>query len=36
MKQLGIIDSAFINLEHPLTPQHIGGLGIYDLSLIHI
>ncbi len=32
MKQLGIIDSAFVNLEHPLTPQHIGGLGIYDQS----
>lgn len=32
MKQLGILDSAFINLEHPNTPQHIGGLGIYDQS----
>ncbi|WP_372758920.1 wax ester/triacylglycerol synthase family O-acyltransferase [Litorivivens sp.] len=32
MKQLGIIDSAFVNLEHPHTPQHIGGLGIYDQS----
>ncbi len=32
MKQLGIIDSAFVNLEHPNTPQHIGGLGIYDPS----
>lgn len=32
MKQLGIIDSAFVNLEHPNTPQHIGGLGIYDQS----
>jgi len=32
MKQLGMIDSAFINLEHPNTPQHIGGFGIYDPS----
>ena len=32
MKQLGIIDSAFINLEQPNTPQHVGGLGIYDPS----
>ncbi len=32
MKQLGIIDSAFINLEQSNTPQHIGGLGIYDPS----
>ena len=32
MKQLGIIDSAFVNLEHPHTPQHIGGLGIYAQS----
>lgn len=32
MKQLGVLDSAFINLEHPNTPQHIGGLGIYDPS----
>ena len=32
MKQLGILDSAFINLERPNTPQHIGGLGIYDPS----
>jgi diacylglycerol O-acyltransferase len=32
MKQLGILDSAFINLEHPNTPQNIGGLGIYDQS----
>lgn len=30
MKQLGVFDSAFINLEHPNTPQHVGGLGIYD------
>lgn len=30
MKQLGIIDSSFINLENPATPQHIGGLGLYD------
>ena len=32
MKQLGILDSAFINLEQPNTPQHVGGLGIYDPS----
>ena len=32
MKQLGILDSAFINLEHPTVPQHIGGVGIYDPS----
>ncbi|NRA41636.1 MAG: wax ester/triacylglycerol synthase family O-acyltransferase [Pseudomonadales bacterium] len=32
MKQLGITDSAFINLEHPYTPQHIGSFGIYDQS----
>lgn len=32
MKQLGILDSAFVNLEQTNTPQHIGGLGIYDPS----
>lgn len=32
MKQLGVLDSAFLNLEQPNTPQHIGGLGIYDPS----
>lgn len=32
MKQLGILDSAFVNFEHRNTPQHIGGLGIYDPS----
>ena len=32
MKQLSVLDSAFINLEHPNTPQHIGGLWIYDPS----
>lgn len=32
MKQLGILDSAFINLEQKNTPQHIGGFGIYDPS----
>jgi WS/DGAT/MGAT family acyltransferase len=32
MKQLGIVDSAFVNLEHPTVPQHVGGLGIYDPS----
>ena len=29
MKQLGILDAAFINLEQTNTPQHVGGLGIY-------
>lgn len=32
MKQLGVLDAAFINLETVNTPQHIGGLGIYDPS----
>ena len=32
MKQLGQLDSAFINLENSTTPQHIGGVGIYDPS----
>ncbi len=32
MKQLGILDAAFINLETANTPQHVGGLGIYDPS----
>lgn len=32
MKQLGILDSAFINLEQTNTPQHVGGMGIYDQS----
>ena len=32
MKQLSILDSAFINLEVGNTPQHVGGLGIYDPS----
>ncbi|MEM1111166.1 MAG: wax ester/triacylglycerol synthase family O-acyltransferase [Pseudomonadota bacterium] len=32
MKQLGILDAAFVNLEQNNTPQHIGGLGIYDPS----
>jgi len=32
MKQLGILDSAFVNLEQTNTPQHIGGIGIYDPS----
>ena len=26
------LDAAFINLEQPNTPQHVGGLGIYDPS----
>ncbi|MBT8139966.1 MAG: wax ester/triacylglycerol synthase family O-acyltransferase [Gammaproteobacteria bacterium] len=30
MKQLGTLDSAFVNLENAATPQHVGGLGIYD------
>lgn len=32
MKQLGPLDSAFINLENANTPQHIGALAIYDPS----
>lgn len=32
MKQLGILDAAFINLEQSNTPQHVGGVGIYDPS----
>ncbi len=32
MKQVGILDSAFINLEQPNTPQHIATMGIYDPS----
>src|SRR5690554_3292223 len=32
MKQLGILDSAFINMEHKSVPQHIGSIGIYDQS----
>jgi len=32
MKQLGILDAAFLNLEQTNTPQHVGGLGIYDPS----
>lgn len=32
MRQLGVIDSAFINLENPTVPQQIGGVGIYDPS----
>ncbi len=32
MKQLGILDTAFVNLEQGNTPQHIGGLGLYDPS----
>lgn len=32
MKQLGTLDAAFINLEQANTPQHVGGLGIYDPS----
>lgn len=32
MKQLGILDSAFINMEHKNVPQHIGSIGIYDQS----
>ena len=32
MKQLGVLDSAFVNLEQNNTPQHVGGLGIYDPS----
>ena len=32
MKQLGILDAAFINLEQPNTPQHVGGVAFYDPS----
>ena len=32
MKQLGILDSAFVNLEQTNTPQHVGGITIYDPS----
>ncbi len=32
MKQLGTLDSAFINLENRITPQHVGGVAIYDPS----
>ncbi|HMV72625.1 MAG TPA: wax ester/triacylglycerol synthase family O-acyltransferase, partial [Pseudomonadales bacterium] len=32
MRQLGVTDSTFINLENPTVPQHIGGVGIYDPS----
>jgi WS/DGAT/MGAT family acyltransferase len=32
VRQLGTLDSAFINLEQANTPQHIGGFGIYDPS----
>jgi len=32
MKQLGILDAAFVNLEQINTPQHVGGMGIYDPS----
>ena len=28
MKQLGILDTAFVNLEQTNTPQHVGGMGI--------
>ena len=27
MKQLGILDTAFLNLEQTNTPQHVGGIG---------
>ena len=32
MKQLGTLDAAFINLEQPNTPQHVGGVAFYDPS----
>lgn len=32
MKQLGILDAAFINMEHKNVPQHIGSIAIYDQS----
>ncbi len=32
MKQLGTLDTAFINLEQPNTPQHVGSVAFYDPS----
>jgi WS/DGAT/MGAT family acyltransferase len=32
MKQLGILDTAFVNMEHRNVPQHIGAFGVYDPS----
>lgn len=32
MKQLGMLDTAFVNMEHRNSPQHIGAFGIYDPS----
>jgi diacylglycerol O-acyltransferase len=32
MKQLGTLDAAFINLEQPSTPQHVGSVAFYDPS----
>jgi WS/DGAT/MGAT family acyltransferase len=32
MRQLGVIDAAFINIENPTIPQQIGSLSIYDPS----
>lgn len=32
MRQLGVIDAAFINIENPTVPQQIGSLSIYDPS----
>jgi WS/DGAT/MGAT family acyltransferase len=32
MKQLGTLDAAFINLEQPATPQHLGSVAFYDPS----
>jgi WS/DGAT/MGAT family acyltransferase len=32
MRQLGVTDAAFINIENPTVPQQIGSLGIYDPS----
>ena len=35
MRQLGITDAAFINIENPTVPQQIGRLGSYDPSTAH-
>ena len=32
MEQLSGLDSAFLYLETPRTPMHIGSVGIYDPS----
>ncbi|MFM7784317.1 MAG: WS/DGAT/MGAT family O-acyltransferase [Gammaproteobacteria bacterium] len=32
MRQLGIVDAAFVNIENPTIPQHIGSLAVFDPS----